>query len=309
MAEPDEISLVSRILPLEGKVEEDVVWNVYVGPLLEWLPSNVQRICYYGFTEILNNAIDHSEGKFVYFSIHRRGDDVRVAIRDDGIGIFEKLKSHFKLEDHRQTIMELAKGKLTTDKARHTGEGIFFTSRMFDNFAMIANQLEFRHTIVDGYWLIEARLSQPPMPQVVMDPSGMHLTGLVTVEAGTWVIMDIASHSTRTLKEVFDMFADPKSDDYTFSKTHVPLRLAQHGSQQLISRSEAKRVLNRFEGFREILLDFTGIESIGQAFADEIFRVFQQAHPEIKIVAVNPSEAVSQMINRARAHSNLQRTD
>ncbi len=134
----------------------------------------------------------------------------------------------------------------------------------------------------------------------------MQLTGLVTVEAGTWVIMDIASHSTRTLKEVFDMFADPISDDYSFSKTHVPLRLAQHGSQQLISRSEAKRVLNRFDGFREVLLDFTGIESIGQAFADEIFRVFQQAHPEIKIVAVNPSEAVSQMINRAKTQADRQ---
>ena len=105
------------------------------------------------------------------------------------------------------------------------------------------------------------------------------------------------------------MFADPKSDDYTFSKTHVPLRLAQHGSQQLISRSEAKRVLNRFDGFREVFLDFTGIESIGQGFADEIFRVFQQAHREIKIVAVNPSEAVSQMINRARAQSDLRGSD
>src|SRR6266699_3814289 len=41
-------------------LEEDVVWRNHVRPALGDLPNNVIRICAYGFTEMLNNAIEHS---------------------------------------------------------------------------------------------------------------------------------------------------------------------------------------------------------------------------------------------------------
>jgi hypothetical protein len=97
------------------------------------------------------------------------------------------------------------------------------------------------------------------------------------------------------------MFAHPEADDYSFSRTHLPLKLAKFGSGGPVSRSEAKRVLARFEGFKEVRLDFDGIDSIGQAFADEVFRVFRLAHPEIEVVAVRASKAVEQMIKRAQS--------
>ncbi len=68
-----------------------------------------------------------------------------------------------------------------------------------------------------------------------------------------------------------------------------------------MSRSQARRVLSRFERFKVVLLDFSGIEAIGQAFADEIFRVYTLDHPEIKLVAANGNEQVNHMINRALA--------
>jgi STAS-like domain of unknown function (DUF4325) len=58
----------------------------------------------------------------------------------------------------------------------------------------------------------------------------------------------------------------------------------------------------RLERFREVFLDFKEIRSIGPAFADEIFRVFQRSHPEMKIVAVNANDEVSKMIAKANAH-------
>jgi hypothetical protein len=54
------------------------------------------------------------------------------------------------------------------------------------------------------------------------------------------------------------------------------VRLAKYGNDQLISRSQAKRLLARIELFKIVLFDFSGVETIGQAFADEIFRVFAQ---------------------------------
>jgi hypothetical protein len=50
----------------------------------------------------------------------------------------------------------------------------------------------------------------------------------------------------------------------------------------LISRSQAKRVLARVELFRTVLFDFSRVSSIGQAFADEMFRVFAHTHPGIE---------------------------
>jgi hypothetical protein len=45
--------------------------------------------------------------------------------------------------------------------------------------------------------------------------------------------------------------------------------------------------------------DFAGITEIGPPFADEMFRVFAQAHPQIRITPLNTAPAVAQMIKRA----------
>jgi DNA-binding transcriptional ArsR family regulator len=266
---------------LRENADEDRIWRTFVEPHLTELPSNVSRICQYGFTEMFNNAIEHSEGTLANVIIKRSISSVKMLISDNGIGIFEKIKERFGLEDHRHAILELAKGKLTTDPSHHSGEGIFFGSRMFDEFAILSGKLIFIHNFRhDDDWLIED------------EQEGLR---------GTAIVMEIAADSPRTLKEVFDRYADPEVDDYAFSKTHVPLSLAQYGQDQLVSRSQARRVLARFERFREVYLDFTRVEFIGQAFADEIFRVFAAVHPDIKLVAVNTNEDVTRMIGRARA--------
>jgi hypothetical protein len=112
---------------------------------------------------------------------------------------------------------------------------------------------------------------------------------------GTAIGMRIVSNSTRTTQQVFDAYT---SDDYGFSKTVVPVRLAAYGNENLVSRSQAKRLLARFEKFKEIRLDFSGVEMIGQAFADEIFRVFQTQNPTIQLSSVHANQQVQKMIQR-----------
>lgn len=76
----------------------------------------------------------------------------------------------------------------------------------------------------------------------------------------------------------------------------------QEANVLLLSRSQAKRLLSRFEKFEEVMLDFKDVQTIGQAFADEIFRVFALQHPEVSIIAINTTPEVQQMINRAKSH-------
>src|SRR3972149_12322968 len=100
-------------------------------------------------------------------------------------------------------------------------------------------------------------------------------------------------------KKIFDQFAS--GEDYGFNKTVVPVKLARYGQEQLVSRSQAKRLLARVEVFKIVIFDFREVPSIGQAFADEIFRVFANRHPEIELSAIHANSEVKRMIERAKS--------
>ena len=262
-----------HVHPREG-LQEDVVWREGFAPLVMDLPENVRDIWHYGATEMINNAIDHSGASEVRVGLKRNPLFTDVSVADNGEGIFLKIQRALQLHDPREAILELAKGKLTTAPDRHTGEGIFFTCRMMDIFEIWSGNLRFSHQprAQDG---IAQGDSETP---------------------GTRVTMRLANDSPRTMKAVFDDFADPA--EFTFDKTVVPLRLAQHEGEKLVSRSQAKRVAHRFEKFKQVVLDFEGVTQIGQAFADELFRVFALEHPQVRLTPVNASPEVGQMISR-----------
>lgn len=258
-------------------LNEDVPWRDRIRPHLEDVSENVREIAEYGFTEMLNNVIDHSGSPSVIVNFTRTAADVTIDMHDYGVGIFKKIMTECKLDDEVSAIWELAKGKLTTDPARHSGEGVYFTLRMCDDFTLLSGSLWFHHNQQNEDWLIENRASST---------------------AGTHVTMKIALSTKRTRREVWDEFADPEKFDYSFSKTRFPVSLLQYGHENLISRSQAKRLLQRFDKFREVLLDFADVRLIGQAFADEIFRVFKNANRDVKIIPINTSEEVRKMISR-----------
>jgi anti-sigma regulatory factor (Ser/Thr protein kinase)/biotin operon repressor len=266
-----------RLYVLGPQIEEDLVWSRDIAPILGNLPKNVMDMWHFCITEMLNNAIDHSGGKTVYIKVVRTAANTQILLMDDGIGIFRKIQSEMNLIDERHAVLELAKGKLTTDPKGHTGQGIFFTSRILDSFDILSSGVFFTHTFGDEEdWILERPQSAD----------------------GTTVFMKLNNHSARTDKQIFDQFSS--GDDYGFTKTVVPVRLAQYGDDKLISRSQAKRLLVRVDRFRTVLFDFKAVETIGQAFADEIFRVFAQGHPDIEIIPINTTPQVQQMINAAR---------
>ncbi len=264
---------------LNEKITEDQVWREDIAPALGVLPENVLDIWHYGFTKMFNNAIDHSNATHVNVHLTKNAVRIEIGIYDNGVGIFKKIQSALGLLDERHSVLELAKGKFTTDPNNHTGEGIFFSSRIFDNYSILSGEVFFSHEFDKKEdWINQAHVETP----------------------GTLVTMVLYSSTGRTLNAVFDNFTD--DEDYSFNKTVVPVELAMYDDENLVSRSQAKRMLSRIEKFQVVVFDFDGIASIGQAFADEIFRVFANQHPEIEISAVNTSAEVKRMISRAKAH-------
>ena len=129
-----EFQVVEKTLPFSANQDEERVWRSIIAPVISDLPQNILRICDYGFTEMYNNAIEHSDGTIAHIFIRRSARSITLGVKDDGIGIFEKVRSRFNLEDARQAILELLKGKVTTDPSRHSGQGFFFSARVFDRF-------------------------------------------------------------------------------------------------------------------------------------------------------------------------------
>jgi STAS-like domain of unknown function (DUF4325) len=223
---------------------------------------------------MFNNATDHSESADVYLHITKTAANTQIVLMDNGVGIFKKIQSALNLADERHAIFELCKGKLTTDPSRHTGQGLFFTSRLLDSFDILSGSVYFSRVLgSEEDWIVERPAFQ----------------------SGTTIFMKLNNHTSKTCKAIFDHYSE--EDDYGFIKTVVPVRLAQYGNENLISRSQAKRVLARVELFKKVILNFEGVPVVGQAFTDEIFRVFANSHPDIKLVPINTTPDVERIIS------------
>jgi anti-sigma regulatory factor (Ser/Thr protein kinase) len=238
------------LFPLTEVFTEEAVWRNHYSFILEGLPESIVNICLYGFTEMVNNIIEHSGGEHVYISTVGDKEKIVIFVIDDGEGIFRKIKRLCDLSDERQAIFELSKGKLTTDPDHHAGQRVFFTSRVFDEFVIDSKGVKFSHDDQNEF----DDITKP----------GFSKNKVVTA-----VYMLIYRDSKREIQAVSDDYAGP--DEFQFNKTVIPVRLAQYGNEKLVSRSQAKRLRVRLEKFHIVILDFEGGLAIGQAFADEIF--------------------------------------
>lgn len=263
-----------RFLHNEG-LSEDVVLDAVKrdsGIFLD-LNESVLRIVGYAFTEMLNNAIEHSQSKEIEVLVARDRAHVRFEIIDFGIGIFHHIMAKRGLRSELEAIQDLLKGKQTTDPEHHTGEGIFFTSKVADAFTIKSSvkELTFNNLIDDVF---------------VRD---------IKNRRGTKIIFTISLDSQRDIEKVFGEYS---TTSYEFDKTRVAVRLYKMGTLY-ISRSQARRIMTGLEKFKTVILDFTHIKSVGQGFADEIFRVWRIHNQNIKIEATNTNENIDFMINRA----------
>lgn len=247
---------------------EDDIYRKDIEPLLSNLPENIQDIWRYTASEMINNAIDHSRAENITISIIQDYVNTTLLIMDDGVGIFNNIVDHYGFSSIDIAIEELFKGKLSTNYESHTGEGIFFTSRMMDTFAAISSGRAFTLT---------------------KDDDG--ITQLTESDRkGTVIYMVLSNFSNKTTTMVFDEYSNV---DDGFYKTKLPIELVC--GDYPVSRSQAKRLVKRFESFKEVVLDFNEVRNMGQGFGDELFRIYHREHPEVLLTPINMNENVQKM--------------
>jgi len=267
------------IYPVNG-LKEDFIYSSKIYNFVSFAQDKQQYSFHYAFLEILNNAIEHSGGDEIIVYVGRADNRIEFSIHDNGVGIFSKIAKALNFESEDYSVLELAKGKFSTNPRQHSGQGIFFSSKLGDifiihsgNIAFIANNF-LRGT--DEEYVF--RNVDTPIP-------------------GTFVSFCIWFTHEESAAQVFNRYA-PADDG--FVKTAIPVKLIEKNEKiAILSRSQARRLLLRLDNFKSVELDFMDVESIGQAFADEVFRVFHNEHPDVEITVVNCNEAVSKMIKYA----------
>ncbi len=235
------------------------------------LPKNVRNIIYYAFSEMLNNAIDHSRSIKVKINFRVEKGIVKFTVRDFGIGIFKNVQTVFKLKNEYEGAEHLFKGKQTTMPSQHSGQGIFFTSRIADRLSLRSHKL---------------------LAAIDNEKNDVYLKEEKSIR-GTEVEFKIKKGSKKDIQKLFHEYAN---EDFEFDRSEVKLRL--HAERELISRSQARRLVTGLEKYKKIIFDFQKIPGVGQAFTDEIFRVFRSRHPDTKIEYINANASIEFMIQR-----------
>lgn len=261
-----------------SQIEEHAVFNKLRDRynFVRGLPENIQSILFYAFTEMLNNAIEHSKSENIEIEVKRERDNITFIVNDFGIGVFKNVMKQRGLKSEIEAMQDLLKGKTTTQPHSHTGEGIFFTSKIADVFLLESFEYRLRvDNLINDVFFEELKPSKK----------------------GTRVIFTISNNSIKHLSDVFNKFVVNPGEP-GFNKTEILVRLFTQGTIY-ISRSQARRILSGLEKYESIVLDYDKVSTVGQAFADEIYRVFKNNHPNIKIESRNMIDPVKFMIERA----------
>lgn len=254
-------------------LEEDVPWMRDFAPFFA-VPPHVQRMAQHAFCELVNNAVDHSEGTSVTVSVRQTPSQLQLLVSDDGRGLFDKLHEAFALDDPSLAMLELSKGRLTSQPERHTGRGLFFTSRLADVLELHANAQAFQRRGWEG---------------------GSWHPGRALKQRGTSVYVAIALDTHRTLESVLQAHSCDGSG-VALDFTAVPLRLITGPHTGLESRAQARRMAARLHEFRRAEIDFSGVDSVGHAFVDELFRVLAAREPNVQLVPVNMTPPVARLV-------------
>ncbi len=268
-------TLRSSHYPIEG-LSESAAWALERKALSDLDPTmldnpEVVANLNFTFTEMVNNAIDHSGGNTI--EIRWFLDEQRIAfeVEDDGIGVFRRMRESRGLPREFDAIGEISKSRQTTDPSRHSGLGIHLTSRLSDRFLLSSGQLtwvtDFESNDAAIGWLDEHR-------------------------KGTLVRCEILGSTVRTLRDVVADITDPEI--FGSKKSHILVDLFK--SEGFISRTQAKMLAARLEVFDVVEIDFKGVNEIGQGFADELFRIWQANHPTTRLIPINANPAILAVI-------------
>ena len=253
----------------------DDIIKKFIEPNIRILSENIFEIFHFSTQALINNIFDHANASKILFKIYITHKDAHFIISDNGIGIFDHLRSGLNLFDEHLAALELAKGHVTTDPHNHSGDELYTVIHLFDKVKIDSSGRSLGFSNYNQDW----SLKYSPHRQ----GSRIHLT--------------ISPSSKRTCKEIFNSIFHLND-----KKVRIPLNLLDISEHKVVnSRSQVESVLRNIKDFNEIEFDFKKIDLIGPSFADELVRKTIEKNYKAKIKCINANETVDLLMSRALA--------
>ena len=269
-------------LKISSALNPNQVWDTFLKDHFSNVRKNVYNICINGFIEVLKNAVKFSEGSSITIRFAQCSSIVSIWVTDNGTGIYEKIRRGHCYPDLRECAFQLSKGILSSSIDSSIGQSLYLISWCFDVFEICANGVCYHKDLNNDDWYIGSKESS---------------------SSGTSVRMSIDINSERSLKDVCRDYRLKKNTG--FADTHILVDLAVFDEENFLSRTQARRILHKLNKFSKITLDFTNAKVVGNAFVDEIFRVFHEKNPDIELEYINANPDIEFMIKSNLKYSQL----
>ena len=262
----------SKTIDINDKPPQEILKD-FVSIHLKSLSGNIQEIIEFSIGALLNNIFDHANALKIYLKIFITHEQTHFIIADNGIGIFDHIRSGLNLKSTELAALELAKGDLTTDSNRYSGGELNTIIHLFDLVTIDSSGQSLKYSNYDDDWQIDYSVQQK----------------------GTRIHLQIESSSKRTCATIFDRIL--KRED---KKIRIPLNLLDISEYKIVnSRSQAKSALRNIQKFNKIEFDFNKIDLIGPAFADELVKNVKSRNKAASIEWINCNETVDLLMKRA----------
>ncbi|HED38136.1 MAG TPA: DUF4325 domain-containing protein [Ignavibacteria bacterium] len=234
------------------------------------IPDDAKEILNLCIYEIINNAKEHSGCKNIKVTIKRSIFNTEIAISDDGIGIFKNIQNNMiNWKSERSILFQIIKGGFTTKPIKHSGIGLFTCMHLLDELCIKSGTIDF----------------------------SIKKTKIGKKIEGTFIKMRINNYTHKVSSKIISNFINKGK----IIKTVVPIiQLQNIHDEKLISRSQAKYLMNRLNMVKTVVLDFKLVTMIGNSFADEIFRVFHSNNKHVSLLPINMNENVRKAVLRAK---------
>lgn len=262
-----------KSIELEDGYDPKHTIDNYILNHISSLKTNIIEIIRFSMDALINNILDHSKATKFYFKIYLTYNDLHIILNDNGIGLFENIKTLLNVENEHIAAIELAKGPITTDPENHSGDELFTLMHLFDSAKIESSGKSLNYMNQKKYWMIDDSIQKQ----------------------GTRIHLKINPFSKRSCQSIFEnLFVSKKMS------IKVPINLIKTNDNQIVNtRAQAKSLLRNIEKLKLIEFDFNNIDIIGPAFADELIRNTKKKNETANIKWINSNKMIDALMSRA----------
>ena len=264
---------LNKTINISSNNSSESIMKNYIAPHLTFLEKNIFDIFHFSIFSLIDNVFVHSTSHKIFYKIYVTHKESHFILNDNGVGIFDHIRSQLGLSDIFSAAFELSKGKLSINLKKRSVDNLYALIHLFDNVSIESNGINLRFINRGSKWQISNSLQKK----------------------GTKIHLIIDTSSKRSCSQIFKRIFNLNE-----KRIRIAMNLLDISDYKIFnSRSKAKKAVRNIVDYNLIEFDFNKIDLIGPSFADELIRRTKEKNKFAKIKWINSNDTVDLLLSRA----------